>query len=41
MSDNLVTFNIRYEKSLSQLKIEAPEDVLGFIEKLVIFFFFF
>ncbi|VVC32552.1 Hypothetical protein CINCED_3A016401 [Cinara cedri] len=34
MSDDLVTFNVRYEKSLFQLKIKTPEDVLGFVKKL-------
>jgi len=35
MSDDFVTFNIRYEKALFELKIKTPRDVSGFIEKLV------
>lgn len=34
MSDDFVTFNIRYEKSLREFKIKTPGDVSGFIEKL-------
>lgn len=35
MSDNVVTFNIRCEKSLIELKIETPSHVSEFIDKLV------
>lgn len=35
MSDDFITFNIRYEKTLFELKIKTPENVSGFIEKLV------
>ncbi|NP_001232940.1 uncharacterized protein LOC100572942 [Acyrthosiphon pisum] len=34
MSDDFVTFNIRYKKALFELKIKTPGDVSGFIEKL-------
>jgi len=34
MGSNMVTFNIRYEKSQFQLKMESPSDVFQFIEKL-------
>jgi len=36
MSDDFVTFNIRWEKALFQLKIKTPGNVSGFMEKLVI-----
>lgn len=35
MSNDFVTFNIRYKKALFELKIKTPGDVSGFIEKLV------
>lgn len=35
MSDDFITFNIRFEKSLFELKIITPGNVSGFIEKLV------
>jgi len=35
MSDDFVTFNIRCKKALFELRIKTPEDVSGFIEKLV------
>ncbi|XP_060878258.1 uncharacterized protein LOC132950732 isoform X1 [Metopolophium dirhodum] len=34
MSDDFITFNIRFKKSLFELKIKTPGDVSGFIEKL-------
>ncbi|CAI6344845.1 unnamed protein product [Macrosiphum euphorbiae] len=34
MSNDFVTFNIRYKKALFELKIKTPGDVSGFIEKL-------
>ncbi|KAL5234926.1 hypothetical protein ACI65C_002336 [Semiaphis heraclei] len=34
MSDDFITFNIRFEKTLFELKIKTPENVSGFIEKL-------
>lgn len=36
MSDDFVTFNIRCEKALFELKIKTPGNVSGFMEKLVI-----
>lgn len=35
MSNDLVTFNIRYERSKFEMKIESPTDVFGFVLKLV------
>lgn len=35
MSDDFITFNIRFEKALFELKIKTPGDVSGFIGKLV------
>jgi len=35
MSDDFITFNIRYQKALFELRIKTPGDVSGFIEKLV------
>jgi len=35
MTDNFVTFNIRHEKALFELKIKFPGDVSGFVERLV------
>ncbi|KAL4113948.1 hypothetical protein QTP88_017495 [Uroleucon formosanum] len=34
MSDNFITFNIRFEKALFELKMKTPDDVSGFIGKL-------
>lgn len=36
MADDLVIFNVRYEKSIFKLKMENPTDVYEFIQKLVI-----
>lgn len=36
MSDDLVTFNIRCEKSQYELKIPTPVDASAFMEELVI-----
>jgi len=35
MSEDFVTFNIRCEKALFELKIKSPIDVSGFVKKLV------
>jgi len=35
MSDDYITFNIRFEKALFELRIKTPGDVSGFTEKLV------
>jgi len=35
MSGDFVTFNIRCEKALFELKIKSPVDVFGFVNKLV------
>ncbi|XP_015372905.1 PREDICTED: uncharacterized protein LOC107168119 [Diuraphis noxia] len=34
MSDDFITFNVRFEKKLFELKIKTPKNVSGFIEKL-------
>lgn len=38
MADDLVTFNIRFEKLQYALKMKTPSDFHGFNEKLVIYF---
>jgi len=38
MSVDLVTFNIRYEKSQFEFKMKSPLDVFHFIKTLVINF---
>lgn len=35
MSEDNVTFYIRYEKALFKLKMKSPIDVSGFVRKLV------
>jgi len=35
MSNGFVTFNIRCEKSLIELKLKEPTEISGFIETLV------